>query len=70
MGKVRDRFGSMGRFKGGLSCKGWVNSVIIIYTLYKVGPEMLLTNSLQIGFSSGKLLGIISFSCLSWKTYV
>ncbi len=29
MGKVRDRFGSMGRFKGGLRCKGWVNSVII-----------------------------------------
>ncbi len=25
-GKVRDRFGSMGRFKGGLRCKGWVNS--------------------------------------------
>ncbi len=30
MGKVRDRFGGMGRFKGGLSCKGWANSVIII----------------------------------------
>ncbi len=29
MGKVRDRVGSMGRFKGGLRCKGWVNSVII-----------------------------------------
>ncbi len=28
-GKVRDRFGSMGRFKGGLRCKGWVKSVII-----------------------------------------
>ncbi len=26
---VRDRFGGMGRFKGGLKCKGWVNSVII-----------------------------------------
>ncbi len=26
-GKVRDRFGGMGRFKGGLRCKGWVNSV-------------------------------------------
>ncbi len=26
MGKVRDRFG---RFKGGLRCKGLVNSVII-----------------------------------------
>ncbi len=25
-GKVR---GGMGRFKGGLRCKGWVNSVII-----------------------------------------
>ncbi len=24
-GKVRDRFGGMGRFKGGLRCKGWVN---------------------------------------------
>ncbi len=24
-----DRFGGMGRFKGGLRCKGWVNSVII-----------------------------------------
>ncbi len=29
MGKVRDMFGGMGRFKGGLRCKGWVNSVII-----------------------------------------
>ncbi len=29
MGKVRGRFGGMGRFKGGLRCKGWVNSVII-----------------------------------------
>ncbi len=28
-GKVRDMFGGMGRFKGGLRCKGWVNSVII-----------------------------------------
>ncbi len=28
-GKVRDRFGGMGMFKGGLRCKGWVNSVII-----------------------------------------
>ncbi len=28
MGKVRDRFGGMGRFKGGLRYKGWVNSVI------------------------------------------
>ncbi len=27
--KVRDRFGGMGRFKGALRCKGWVNSVII-----------------------------------------
>ncbi len=29
MGKVRDRFGGMGMFKGGLMCKGRVNSVII-----------------------------------------
>ncbi len=29
MGKVRDRFGGIGRFKGGLRCTGWVNSVII-----------------------------------------
>ncbi len=29
MGKVRDMFGGMGRFKGGLRCEGWVNSVII-----------------------------------------
>ncbi len=29
-GKVRGRFGGMGRFKGGLRCKGWVNNVIII----------------------------------------
>ncbi len=27
--KVRDRFGGMSRFKGGLRCKGWVNRVII-----------------------------------------
>jgi len=30
VGKVRDRFGGMGRFKRGLTCKGWGNSVIII----------------------------------------
>jgi len=24
MGKVRDRCGGMGRFKGGFKCKGWV----------------------------------------------
>ncbi len=28
-GKVSDRFSGMGRFKGGLRCKGWTNSVII-----------------------------------------
>ncbi len=28
-GKVKDRFGGVGRFQGGLRCKGWVNSVII-----------------------------------------
>ncbi len=28
-GNVRDMFSCMGRFKGGLRCKGWVNSVII-----------------------------------------
>ncbi len=28
-GEVSDRFGGMGRFKGGLRCKGWVKSVII-----------------------------------------
>jgi len=27
-GKVRDRCGGMGRFKGGFKCKGWVSSVI------------------------------------------
>ncbi len=26
-GKVRDRFDGMGRFKGGLRCKEWVNSI-------------------------------------------
>ncbi len=26
---IRDRFGGMGRFKGELTCKRWVNSVII-----------------------------------------
>ncbi len=29
-GKVRGRFGGMGRFKSGLRCKGWVNCLIII----------------------------------------
>jgi len=29
MGTVRYRFGGMGRFKGGLRCKGRVNSIII-----------------------------------------
>ncbi len=28
-GKVKDRFGGMGRFKCGLKCKGWINSVIV-----------------------------------------
>ncbi len=28
-GKFRDRFGGKGWFKGGLRCKGWVNSVNI-----------------------------------------
>ncbi len=28
MVKVGNRFGGMGRFKGGLRCKGWVNSII------------------------------------------
>ncbi len=28
-GKVWDRFGGMGMFKGGLRCKGWVISVIV-----------------------------------------
>ncbi len=32
MGKFRNRFGGMGRFKGGLRCKRWVNSVIINVT--------------------------------------
>jgi len=27
-GKVRDRCGGMGRFKGRLKCKGWVSGVI------------------------------------------
>ncbi len=26
---IWDRFGGMGRFKGGLRCKGWLNSVFI-----------------------------------------
>ncbi len=34
MGKVRDRFGGMGRFKGGLRCKGWVNCVCYITINY------------------------------------
>ncbi len=29
MGMVRDIFVGMGRFKGGLRCNRWVNSVII-----------------------------------------
>ncbi len=29
MFKVSDMFGDMGWFKGGLRCKGWINSVII-----------------------------------------
>jgi len=28
LGKVRDRCGDMGRFKGRLKCKGWVSHVI------------------------------------------
>ncbi len=35
MGKVRDRFGSIGRFKDGLRYKGWVNSVIINVITYR-----------------------------------
>ncbi len=33
---VRVRFGGMGRFKGGLRCKGRVNSVIVNVITYKV----------------------------------
>ncbi len=29
MGTVRDMFGGVSRFKGGVRCKGWDNSVII-----------------------------------------
>ncbi len=29
MFKVSDMFGGTGWFKGGLMCKGWINSVII-----------------------------------------
>ncbi len=29
MGEVRNRLSGMSRFKGGLRCKGWVNSVIL-----------------------------------------
>ncbi len=29
---VRDGFGGLGRFKGRLRCKGWVNSVINVIT--------------------------------------
>ncbi len=48
MGKVRDRFGSMGRFKGGFRCKGWVNSVII-----NVITEMIYRcNYMQIVFTN------------------
>ncbi len=31
MGTFRDSFGGISTFKGGLRCKGWVNSVIINY---------------------------------------
>ncbi len=34
-GKVRDWLSGMGRFKGGLRCKGWVNSVIINVITYR-----------------------------------
>ncbi len=34
-GKVRVRFGGMGRFKGGLRCKGRVNSVIVNVITYR-----------------------------------
>ncbi len=36
MGKIRDGFGGMGRFKGGLRCKGWVNSVVTIYVITEI----------------------------------
>ncbi len=35
-GKVRDRFGGMGRFKGGLRCKEWVNSIITEIITYVI----------------------------------
>ncbi len=31
MGKFRDSFGGINKFKGELRCKGWFNSVIINY---------------------------------------
>ncbi len=43
MGKVRDRFGGMGRFKAGLRCKGWVNSAII-----NVITEIIMCNCIKL----------------------
>ncbi len=35
-GKVRDRFDGMGRFKGCLSCKEWVNMGVIINAITEI----------------------------------
>ncbi len=45
-GKFRDRFGGMGRFKGGLRSKGWFNSVII----YVISGINYRCNCMQVFF--------------------
>ncbi len=61
MGKDGDRFGGMGRFKGGLRCKGWVNSVTIIFTF----TFMHLADAfIQTRLTLNAIQGIHFFQCV------
>ncbi len=57
-GKIRDMFGGMGRFKGGLRCKGWVSSVII-----NVITE---SNYMQVFFKAA----VHNFACKMYNIYI
>lgn len=43
-GKVRDGFGGMGRFRGGLRYKGWVNRCNFMHVFFKNISTMYVHN--------------------------
>jgi len=65
-GKVRDRCGGMGRFKGGFKCKGWVSSVINyrcnymrVFFKYKYNVKTCM-------YTISPLYQIINFNISTW----